>query len=153
MWVPEVVVWVPKTVHSSLVIKWLQNFVSICMCHIFLGKGGTESSSKYSNLYLVSIGQKDNLGIADCFSAGEEYWSILTLIALFILVDRSWSKSGQIICRIIPSYRNLNLTSVTGTQRLILAQELTSIREQGKGRKQIISLLPQFAPEGLQNLA
>lgn len=79
-------------------------------------------------MYLLSQGKKDSLGTADCFPTGGEHWYILSLIALFRLVYQYWSKSRQIICRIIPSQRNLSLTSVTGTQRLILAEELTSIR-------------------------
>lgn len=69
-----------------------------------------------------------------------EHWRLLScpcissLIALFNLIVSSgvpaleWERCNK--CRIIPSCRNLSITSVTGTQRLLLAQELTSIREQ-----------------------
>lgn len=69
-----------------------------------------------------------------------EHWRLLScpcissLIALFNLIVSSgvpaleWERCNK--CRIIPSCRNLSITSVTGTQRLLLAQELTSVREQ-----------------------
>lgn len=55
MWVPEFVVWVPNIRHSTSETKGLKKLLFPFACTILWR---TESSSKYSNMYLLSQGKK-----------------------------------------------------------------------------------------------
>lgn len=96
----------------------------MCLCHSL--EHGVLSQGQHHG---SAARRQKELGTGDWAAAGH-CPCVPTATALLGLVCQPWSENGGIICRIIPSCRNLSITSVAGTQRLLLAQELTSIREQ-----------------------